>query len=192
MRSSAVSRRRRDLLTGGPVAESTDEWNLAVRGERPQQRADRNFAELLQELRVMQTGVQVLFALVLTAAFTGTMSDADAFQCAVYITTLVCCSIAAALFMAPVALHRRLFQRGRKADLVRAAHRLLQAGMLVLLLAVAGATVLVADQMVGRLPGVAVGVGVGAVFLLLWFVLPHWARGDAGWRRDQGAGRPDW
>jgi len=59
---------QRDPVSGG-VPPDTDEWNLSVRGEHPLQRADRNFVELLQELRVMQTGVQILFALLLTVSF---------------------------------------------------------------------------------------------------------------------------
>lgn len=154
-----------------------NEQNLLARGERPRQRADRNFAELLQELRVMQTGVQILFALLLTVAFTGVFAQADQFARVVYVITLVCCAVATALLIAPVAYHRRLFQRGRKADVVRAAHRLLQAGLLVLFLAVVGALLLVVDQAVGRLAGVLVSTLVGLVFVLLWFVLPAWSVG---------------
>lgn len=154
---------------------NTDEWNLAVRGEQPQQRADRNFVDLLQELRVMQTGVQVLFALLLTVSFTTEFTQADLFQRVVYVVTLVCCAVATALLIAPVAFHRQLFQRDRKADVVRAAHQLLRSGMLVMVLAVAGALLLVVDQAVGRVLGLVLSTVVGLVFVLLWFVLPAWA-----------------
>lgn len=167
---------RRDPVTGNqPPPANSDEWNLSVRGEHPHQRADRNFVELLQELRVMQTGVQILFALLLTVSFTAAFADADGFQRTVYVITLVCCAVATALFTAPVAFHRRLFQRGRKADVVRATHQLLQTGMLVLLVAVVGALLLVVDEAVGRVPGLLVSSSVGVVFALLWFVLPAWS-----------------
>ncbi|MGH3938588.1 MAG: DUF6328 family protein [Pseudonocardiaceae bacterium] len=162
--------------SAGPT--DTDAWNRAVRDEQPEQRADRNFMELLQELRVMQTGVQILFALLLTVAFTGAFADADAFQQTVYVITLVCCGVATALLTAPVAYHRWLFHRGRKAEIVWTAHRLLRAGMLVLLLAVAGALLLVVDEAVGRLAGILVSSLVTVVFVLLWFVLPAWSRDD--------------
>lgn len=168
---------RRDPVIGNQLPADTDEWNLSVRGEGPHQRADRNFVELLQELRVLQTGVQVLFALLLTVSFTAAFSEADAFQRTVYVITLVCCAVATALLTAPVAYHRRLFQRGRKADVVRAAHRLLQAGMVIMLVAVTGALLLVVDQAVGRVPGLLVSSLVGAVFAVLWFVLPSWSLG---------------
>ncbi|MGH3916827.1 MAG: DUF6328 family protein, partial [Pseudonocardiaceae bacterium] len=82
----------------GPTAGSADidTWNLAVRHEQPEQRADRNFVELLQELRVMQTGAQILFALLLTVTFTGAFADTDTFQQTVYVTTLVGCAVATA------------------------------------------------------------------------------------------------
>lgn len=170
----------RDPVIGHQPATDSDDWNLSVRGEHPQQRADRNFVELLQELRVMQTGVQVLFALLLTVSFTAAFADADGFQRTVYVITLVCCAVATALFTAPVAFHRRLFQRDRKAEVVRAAHRLLQAGMLVLLVAVVGALLLVLDETVGRVTAVLVSSPVGAVFALLWFVLPAWSAATRG------------
>jgi hypothetical protein len=153
-----------------------DEWNRAVRGEGPQQRADRNFVDLLQELRVMQTGVQILFALLLTIAFTGPFSDADVFQRSVYVATLTCTAVATALLIAPVAYHRTLFQQGRKGELVVAAHRLLRLGLVVLVAAVVGALLLVVDEAVGRIAGFAVSLAVGAVFVALWFVLPAHVR----------------
>ncbi|MGH3931286.1 MAG: DUF6328 family protein [Pseudonocardiaceae bacterium] len=170
----------------GPAAQrdptagstNTDAWNRAARDEQPEQRADRNFMELLQELRVMQTGVQILFALLLTVAFTGAFADAGTFQQTVYVVTLVCCAVATALLTAPVAYHRWLFHRGRKAEIVWTAHRLLRAGMLVLLLGVIGALLLVVDEAVGRVAGILVSSLVGVVFLLLWFVLPAWSRDD--------------
>ncbi|MGH3980395.1 MAG: DUF6328 family protein [Pseudonocardiaceae bacterium] len=153
-----------------------DEWNRVARGEEPLQRADRNFVELLQELRVMQTGVQILFALLLTVAFTGAFADADAFQRTVYVATLLCCAVATALLMAPVAYHRTMFQRGRKAELVVAAHRLLRLGLAVIVAAVVGSLLLVVDEAVSRPAGFVVSGVAGAVFVALWFVLPARSR----------------
>jgi O-antigen/teichoic acid export membrane protein len=171
-----------------PHDGTPDDWNHAVRDEQPYQRADRNFVELLQELRVMQTGVQILFALLLTVAFTSTFANSDGFQRLVYVITLVCCAVATALFTAPVAVHRRLFQQGRKAEVVRTTHRLLRTGMVVLLVAVVGALLLVVDHAVGRMAGVVVSSFMGAVFALLWFVLPEWSRGKREWSR----GKREW
>lgn len=155
----------------------SDDWNRVAREEQPDQRADRNFVELLQELRVMQTGVQVLFALLLTVSFTNAFAETDRFERVVYVITLICCAVATALLTAPVAMHRRLFQQGRKVEVVTATHRLLRAGMLVLLVTVVGALLLVVNQAVGLVIGLLVSSFVGAVFALFWFVIPEWSRG---------------
>src|ERR1700754_1671970 len=91
-----------------------DEWNTAHRGEWPLERADRNFAELLQELRVTQTGVQILFAFLLTLAFAARFPSLDDTQRGVYVGTLLLAVLATALFLAPAALHRSLFRRHAK------------------------------------------------------------------------------
>lgn len=80
--------------------------------------------------------------------------------------------MAFALLIAPVAVHRALFQRGRKPDLVAAGHRLLRAGMVVLAAAVIGSLLLVMDQAVGRVTALVLVPLIGVVFVLLWFVLP--------------------
>jgi hypothetical protein len=149
-----------------------DGWNRTVRGEEPQQRADRNFVELLQELRVLQTGVQILFALLLTVAFTEPFEDADTYQRITYVGALTSCALAAALLIAPVAYHRALFQRGRKRELVVATHRLLRLGQIMLLVAMVASLVLVADAVIGRIGGVVLASAICAAFVLLWFVLP--------------------
>src|SRR4051794_17651990 len=90
--------------------------------ETPAERADRNFVELLQELRVAQTGVQILFAFLLTLPFTNRFVSIDGFQRGVYVFTLVSSATTVALLVAPVAVHRLLFQRGRKRELVYVGH----------------------------------------------------------------------
>src|SRR3954447_26251596 len=113
-----------------PVCD--DAWNTEHRAEAPLQRADRNFAELLQELRVAQTGVQILFAFLLTLSFMDRFAAIDPFQRGVYVFTLVASATTVALLVAPVAVHRLLFQRGRKRELVRVGHRLALGGLLTL------------------------------------------------------------
>jgi hypothetical protein len=85
-----------------------DHRRCTARNETPLERADRNFVELLQELRVTQTGVQILFAFLLSLAFTSRFPELDTVQRTVYVTTLLCAVLAATLFTAPAALHRSL------------------------------------------------------------------------------------
>lgn len=158
-----------------------DHRPCTARNETPLERADRNFGELLQELRVTQTGVQILFAFLLTLAFTQRFPSLDSFQRATYVTTLLLAVVAAALFTAPAALHRSLFQRGAKARIVQVSSRLATVGMGVLVLAFTGSVLLVVDVTTGRTGGVAAGTATLLVCLGLWWLLPRlvWRAGRA-------------
>src|SRR6476619_4614896 len=90
-----------------------------VPNESEKQRWDRNFGDLLQELRVSQTGVQILFAFLLTLPFSARFTSTTPFQRNVYIVALLCAACATALIISPVAFHRALFRQGRKPELVR-------------------------------------------------------------------------
>ncbi len=144
-----------------------------ARGETPLQRADRNFVELLQELRVTQTGVQILFAFLLSLAFTSRFTSLDTVQRATYVTTLLLAVLAAALFTAPAALHRSLFQQGAKPRIVQVSSRLATCGLVVLTFAFSGAVMLVVDVTTGRSGGIAAGGGTFLVCLGLWGLLPR-------------------
>src|SRR4051795_1870233 len=99
------------------------DWSQEHRGESDLQRLDRNLTELVSELRVMQTGVQVLFAFLLTVPFTTRFIEIGAFDRIVYVVTLLCAAIACAFLMAPAACHRLLFRRRDKLYLVWLANR---------------------------------------------------------------------
>jgi hypothetical protein len=143
------------------------------RPESPDQRADRNFDELLQESRVVQTGVQILFAFLLTLPFQQRFSTVDGFQRGIYVITLLLCAAATALLIAPVAYHRVLFGRHRKPQLVASANRLTRAGLLMLLLALVAGVMMILDVVLGRVAAIGGAVGVAALFVFLWYVLPH-------------------
>jgi small-conductance mechanosensitive channel len=154
----------------------SDHRPCTARNETPLERADRNFGELLQELRVTQTGVQILFAFLLTLAFTPRFPSLDTVQRATYVTTLLLAMVAAALFTAPAALHRSLFQRGAKPRIVQVSARLAAIGMGVLVLAFTGSVLLVVDVTTGRVGGAAAGAGTLLVCLGLWGLLPRLVR----------------
>ncbi|MFI6529199.1 DUF6328 family protein [Streptomyces uncialis] len=142
------------------------------RTETPVQRADRNFGELLQELRVTQTGVQILFAFLLTLAFTPRFPDLDRVQRVTYVVALCLSVLAAALFTAPAAIHRYLFHQGVKSDIVRVSSRLTELGLGVLCLALSGSVLLAVDVAVGRTGGLVAGGATLLVCAALWVVLP--------------------
>ena len=103
--------------------------------ESEDEKADRRYDELLQELRVAQTGVQFLFAFLLTLAFTQRFGQITEFQHRLYVGTLLATAVASALLIGPVPLHRILFRRGLKPRLVRGADLMARGGLVMLLLA---------------------------------------------------------
>jgi hypothetical protein len=155
----------------------TDTGGAAGRDETEADRLDRNYAELLQELRVTQTGVQILFAFLLTLAFTQRFEHISSFQRGTYVVTLMFAAGAAALLIAPVAFHRIVFRRNQKDDLVFAANRMALGGVGFLLVAIVGAVLLILDVTLGRGPAVALSAVVAVWFLLLWLVIPLISRG---------------
>jgi Family of unknown function (DUF6328) len=149
--------------TSGPVDD---------RGERPVERADRNMIEMLQELRVAQTGVQILFAFLLSLSFTERFARIDDFQRWTYVVTLLLSSVTTGLLVAPAAIHRMLFGRGVKAATVRIGHHLFVAGLAALALTLVGAVLLVLDVAVGRSFALWSAGALGVLLVGLWFVLP--------------------
>jgi len=142
------------------------------RSETETEQADRRYNELLQELRVAQTGVQFLFAFLLTLAFTQRFVHITEFQKWLYIETLLVSSIAAALLIGPVPMHRILYRRGLKPSLVRAADLMVRAGLVALLVAINSAVLLVVDVVLGGwLPFLLAGLTT-AWFVLVWYVVP--------------------
>ncbi len=142
------------------------------RGEGRLQRADRNMVELLQELRVAQTGVQILFAFLLTLSFTERFASIDEVQRWTYVVTLLCSVLTAGLFVGPAAAHRVTFRRGLKEETVQLGHRLFTLGLAALTLTLTGSVLLVLDVAVGLSFAISAAAAVCVVLCLLWFVLP--------------------
>jgi Family of unknown function (DUF6328) len=142
-----------------------------MRGENELQSVDRQFNELLQELRVAQTGVQILFAFLLGLAFTPRFPDLTRGQQGVYLVTLVLSAISAALLIAPVGYHRTVFRQRLRPQLVETGHRFTIAGLVLLLLALVGAVNLAASFVLGSRAAL-LAAALAGLFALLWFVIP--------------------
>ena len=150
--------------------------------ETEKQRWQRNFADLLQELRVAQTGVQILFAFLLTLPFSAGFEGTTPFQKDVYIVALLAAAGATAMIISPVAFHRALFRQGRKPELVRFAHRMASGGLALMLISMVSAVLLITDFVLDR-PIAFVLSAIAAIwFLTLWAVLPfarrNWGEDD--------------
>ncbi|HEV2887492.1 MAG TPA: DUF6328 family protein [Jatrophihabitans sp.] len=142
------------------------------RNESEATRLDRNYGELLQELRVAETGVQILFAFMLSIAFQQRFQTLDDVQRTIYVITLLFCTLSIALLVAPVAFHRLVFRQGLKDELVRITNRLALAGTSFLLLAVLSGVLLIFDYVVGRGFAAAVTSVLAVLFIGLWVVFP--------------------
>src|SRR5215468_648073 len=146
-------------------------------GETEAERDDRNLAELLQELRVAGLGVQVIFAFLLTIAFSNRFSALGPGQRTLYVVTLVLATVATALLLGPVAYHRLVFRRHLKRHLVGAANVMAILGLATTGLTVSAAVLLVVSYVVHGAPAAIIGIFVVCLFAGLWFVYPltrHW------------------
>jgi hypothetical protein len=155
------------------AAHASPPGPLPDRHETPDERADRNLVELLQELRVLQTGVQIVFAFLLGVAFTPRFAQLGETQQDLYVGTLLMTVIALALLATPVALHRGLFHRGAKRRIVAVSTRLAEVGLVFLALALNGAVLLLLDIVLGWTGAIAITCASALLFAGLWFVLPR-------------------
>ncbi|MGY1742958.1 MULTISPECIES: DUF6328 family protein [unclassified Blastococcus] len=158
------------------------------RGETLDQVLDRNLNELLQELRVAFTGVQIQFAFLLGLAFTQRFTELDGFGVTVYTVALLTTASATMVLLAPVPFHRIVFRRGQKAALVAVGDRLLSLGIALLVPAISSSVLLVLDVVLGRWQAV-VGCAVTALIgLVTWYALPIGVRRSGRGRRPVPAG----
>jgi hypothetical protein len=141
------------------------------RNETPHERLDRLWVDQLQELRVMQTGVQLLAGFLVTLPFQSGFDDLDDYQRRLYLAVLVLASLTTLMMMVPIAVHRRLFGEGVKQWLVATAHPMSQVVLGAVALLIVGVTTMVFDVVVSRTAGwvaggVLLGVAVGLLVVL--------------------------
>ncbi|MEV8508006.1 DUF6328 family protein [Actinoplanes sp. NPDC051475] len=154
-----------------------------MKNETEKQRWDRNFADLLQELRVAQTGVQILFAFLLTLPFSNGFPKVTQFQKDTYLVALISAAFATAMIISPVAFHRALFRQGRKPELVRYAHRMATGGLAFMLISMVSSVLLITDYLLNFWVAVILTVVTGAYFVTFWAAIPfarrNWLDEDA-------------
>ena len=155
-----------------PASRQDQPERNAGREESEGERLDRNLSELLQELRVVIPGVQVLFAFLLTVPFQQNFTKINNFQRDVYFATLICTAISAVLLMAPTAYHRLTFRYQQKRKLVFYSNRFAIAGLVFLALAILGALTFVTDYLFSTAATAVVAGFAVAVIAFFWFALP--------------------
>ena len=149
-----------------------------ARQESPAQRDDRNLGELIQELRVVSLGVQVLFGFLLSLPFTVRFDRLGTGQRDLYLASLALSATATILLLGPVAYHRLVFRQGLKEPLVRYANVMAILGLASVGAAVLTAVLLVTSVVAGVLPATLITAAMACALAGLWFVLPLRRRGD--------------
>ena len=161
-----------------------------LRDETDHERLDRNLIELLQEVRVVQTGVQVLFAFLLTVPFSSRFDQITQFQRGAYFAALVGSAAASVLLIAPTAVHRILFRLGQKEYMVEVSNRLALGGLLATAVAMTSGVLLAADVMFGSALGIAIAGATAIAFVAVWAALPLRRRREiVGARKRDAAAR---
>ena len=152
--------------------QERDEASPDARQESVAERDDRNISELVQELRVVGLGVQVLFGFLLSLPFTMRFTKLTDAQRDFYLTSLVLAAVATTLLIGPVAYHRLVFRRGMKEQLVRFANMMAILGLAAVGGAVLVAVLLVMDFVAGTLPAVLITAVLACMLAGLWFAVP--------------------
>ncbi|MER5772078.1 DUF6328 family protein [Streptomyces sp. NPDC001985] len=151
----------------GPDSAGADDGE-----ESPQERVNRRWNEILQETRVAQTGVQILFGFLLSIAFTASFRELETPGRALYVLTVALGASATASLIAPVSIHRFLSGQQMKDEVVRTAGRLVVCGMVLLALTIGCTLLLILNVVLTGPLATAIAAVVMLWFALCWYVLP--------------------
>lgn len=155
---------------------SEDDEQDGPRDESEAERLDRNWTEILQELRVVQTGTQILTGFLLTVAFQQRFSELEGAEITIYLSLVALSALATILALTPVSLHRGLFRLRAKPALVTVSNALLKVTLVAVLLTLAGTTLLIFDLVAGITGGLVAGGIVLTLGLVAWFLSPQLVR----------------
>ncbi|MEU2426620.1 DUF6328 family protein [Streptomyces sp. NPDC007851] len=146
------------------------------RDETQEERADRMWGDLIQEVRVAQTGVQILFGFLLTVVFQQKYAQLSDVDKTIYVVTVLLGASATGALIGPVSLHRLVAGRRVKPQAVRLASRLTSIGLFLLLATMTASLVLILRVATsGSNVTWVVGIVV-AWYLVCWYALPLWSR----------------
>ncbi|AVZ71421.1 hypothetical protein SLUN_03560 [Streptomyces lunaelactis] len=158
------------------MAQQADEGRDRGRDETPEERADRRWGDLLQELRVAQTGVQILFGFLLTVVFQSRFTDLSETDRDIYTATVLMGAATMGALIGPVSFHRLVTGQRLKPQTVEWASRLTLLGLVLLLCTMASALLLILRVVLDDSLALWLVVGMVVWFSLCWFVLPAWTR----------------
>jgi Family of unknown function (DUF6328) len=169
------------------VAEDDDQKGDDRRepGESEKQRVDRELIELLNELRVVLPGVQVLFAFLLTVPFSNGFSRMTNPQRNVFFIAFLTATVATVLLIAPSTYHRIMFRQGEKKQMLFTSNRLVIVGTMFLAVSMASSVYVITDALFQVPTAAAVSFAAAAAFALLWYLFPLYRRRRVGGKRGE-------
>lgn len=156
------------------VSKSDADVNEWGRHETEEERADRKWGELIQEVRVAQTGVQILFGFLLTVVFQQKYATLAQTDKTIYIITVILGAATTGALIGPVSLHRLVSGQRVKAEAVQWASRMTLAGLVLLLATMTSSLLLVLRVATHNAIVPWIVSGVVAWYGLCWFVVPMW------------------
>lgn len=165
-------------MTYDPASEQLTEDGdpEEVRNETPGERLDRKWNDILQELRVVMTGTQLITGFLLAVAFQPKFAELERDEVLLYLVLVVLATISTMLGLAPVILHRQLSGQKQKERVVRIANGLLLSLLVVVSLVSAGVAMLIFDVAVNQAAGFTAGAIALVLLLVFWIVVPRIGR----------------
>jgi hypothetical protein len=147
-------------------------------------RLDRELHELIEELRSLIPGAEVLFGFLLAIRFTGQFKELGGVLEAVYYGSLVTTAVALVLLLAPSNFHRIRFRDGDKEALLRKGNREAIAGSFALALALTGAIFIITELLFAREAAIAAGAAFFAFAAWRWWAVALMRKaGGRDWAR---------
>jgi hypothetical protein len=146
------------------------------REETEAERLDRNWATIVQELRVTQTGTQILTGFLLTLAFQQRFATLDRLQTNIYLALVVLAALTTALGLTPVAIHRALFRHRAMKQLVSTGNALLKATLACVGLILVGTTLFIFSVVENTVAGLIAGGIALVAAIILWIFVPFGIR----------------
>jgi hypothetical protein len=147
-------------------------YERSTLAETEKERIDRELIELLNELRVVLPGVQVLFGFLLVVPFQQGFAEVTELERGIYYVAFIAAALSSVLLIAPSTYHRIRFREGDKENLIRISGRLLLAGTAALAVSLSATVFLITDVLFGSGPGVAAAIVAAVVVLGFWFGIP--------------------
>ncbi|MFF4505280.1 DUF6328 family protein [Streptomyces sp. NPDC001401] len=159
-----------------PATKNGTDVNEWGRHETEEERADRKWGELIQEVRVAQTGVQILFGFLLTVVFQQKYASLEHTDKTIYIVTVVLGAAATGALIGPVSLHRLVSGRRVKPQAVEWASRMTFVGLALLLATMTSSLLLILRVATHNAAVPWIVTGVVAWYALCWYAVPLWTR----------------